>query len=142
MDLNVPDGPSATTRVRLLGIDAPEMHDDKHQPTHFAKEATEFVRRQILGRRVTVYLEEDGRTRGNYGRLLAYMELSDGTMLNEMLVAEGYVYADLRFKHSYYHKYSQLEGSARTLGKGLWAGATRDDLPSWLQRMRPDLLAD
>ncbi len=142
LDLDVVDGSSPTTRVRLLGIDAPEMHDEENRPVHFAQEATEFVRQQTLGHQVTVYLEEDGRTRGYYGRLLAYLELPDGTMLNDTLLAEGYAYADLRFKHSYYHRYSQLESSARALGKGLWANATRDDLPAWLQRMRPNLLAD
>jgi micrococcal nuclease len=142
LDLDVPDGDGRTTRVRLLGIDAPEMHDEAGRPAYFAEEAAEFVRRQALGRRVTLYLEDDGRTRGNYGRLLAYVELPEGTMLNDELIAQGYAYADLRFRHSCYHRYSQLEASARALGKGLWAGVTRDDLPSWLQRMRPDLLAD
>jgi endonuclease YncB( thermonuclease family) len=94
------------------------------------------------GKRVTVHLDETERTRGNYGRLLAYLELPDGTVLNELLLAEGYVYADLRFRHSYFHKYGQLEASARALRKGLWAEVTRDDLPDWLQRMRPNLLAD
>ncbi len=142
LDLDAVDGSSPTTRVRLLGVDAPEMHDDENRPVHFAQEARQFVRQQVLSGRVTVYLEEDGRTRGTYGRLLAYLELPGGTILNDALVSEGYAYADLRFKHSYYHRYSQLESSARALGKGLWANATRDDLPAWLQRMRPNLLAD
>lgn len=142
LDLGVADGGSPTTRVRLLGIDGPEVRDEENHPVHFAQEGTQFVRQRALNRRVTVYLEEDGRTRGYYGRLLAYLELPDGTMLNDTLVSEGYAYADLRFKHSYYHRYSQLESSARALGKGLWANATRDDLPAWLQRMRPNLLAD
>jgi micrococcal nuclease len=142
VDVNAPDGKSAATRVRLLGIDAPEMRDADRRPAHFAAEATEFARKLISGRQVTLYLDESERTRGNYGRLLAYLELADGAVLNEVLLAEGCAYADLRFKHSYYHKYGQLEASARAMGKGLWAGATREDLPGWLQRMRPDLLAD
>lgn len=142
LDIAVSDGENATTRVRLLGIDAPETHAPDDRPAHFAIEAAAFARGQLSGRRVTVHLEEDGRTRGHYGRLLAYVVLPDGTVLNEQLLAEGYAYADLRFRHGFYHKYRQLEGSARALGKGLWAEAKRDHLPTWLQRMRPDLLAD
>ncbi|MDY0356753.1 MAG: thermonuclease family protein [Sedimentisphaerales bacterium] len=142
LDIAAPDGASTTTRVRLLGIDAPETHAPDDRPAHFAMEAAAFARGQLSGRRVNLYLEEDGRTRGHYGRLLAYVALPDGTVLNEVLIAEGYAYADLRFRHGFYHKYRQLEGSARALGKGLWAEATREDLPAWLQRMRPALLAD
>lgn len=142
LDVSIPDGDSITTRVRLLGIDAPEMHGENRRPAYFAAEASESARQLASGKQVTLYLEEDGPTRGKYGRLLAYVTLPDDMVLNEVLVAEGYAYADLRFKHSYYHKYEQLEASARALRLGLWAKATRDDLPAWLQRMRPDLLAD
>lgn len=142
LDIAAPDGAHATTRVRLLGIDAPEMHASDDRPAHFAMEATACARGRLAGRRITLYLEEEGRTRGHYGRLLAYVVLPDGEVLNEHLVAEGYAYADLRFRHGFYQKYRQLESSARAMSKGLWAEATREDLPAWLGRMRPDLLAD
>jgi endonuclease YncB( thermonuclease family) len=142
LDVGTPDEGSPTTRVRLLGVDAPEMHDENHQPVYFAREATDFARKLASGTQVTLYLDRDGPTRGKYGRLLAYVTLLDDRVLNEVLVEEGYAYADLRFEHSYYHKYEQLQASARALGIGLWAKATRSDLPAWLQRMRPDLLAD
>ena len=140
VEVDAPDGRSAATRVRLLGIDAPEMNYENRRPACFAEEATAFTRELTAGKRVIVHLDETERTRGNYGRLLAYLELPGGTVLNEVLLAEGYAYADLRFQHSYFHKYGQLEASARALRKGLWAEVTRRDLPDWLQRMRPDLL--
>jgi len=62
--------------------------------------------------------------------------------LNELLVAEGYAYADLRFRHSHYNKYKQLDSAARTQKKGLWAEVTRDQLPQWLQEKKPTLLLD
>lgn len=140
VEVDAPDGRSAATRVRLLGIDAPEMNYEDHRPACFAEEATAFTRELAGGKRVTVHLDDGDRTRCNYGRLLAYLELPDGTVLNETLLAEGYAYADLRFRHSYFHRYGQLEASARALRKGLWAEVTQEGLPDWLQRMRPDLL--
>jgi micrococcal nuclease len=139
--LDVPDGTSPVTRVRLLGVDAPESGQSDAGPMHFADEATAFARRSVSGERVRVYLDQGRPTRGKYGRLLAYIELPDGAWLNERLLAEGYAYADFRFGHGYFRKYQQLESSARTFQKGLWAGVTREQLPAWLQRMRPELLA-
>lgn len=140
--LSIPDANSPTTTVRLLGVDAPEMHHDEQGRMFYAPEATEFVQQLCCGRAVTVYLDRmTERTRGNYGRLLAYVELPDGRFLNEALLLEGFAYADLRFRHSYYQRYQQLEATARSLHKGLWADVTREQLPDWLQRMEPKLLA-
>jgi len=87
-----------------------------------------------------VYLDATEHTRGKYGRLLAYVQLPDGRFLNEVLVAEGFAYADLRFRHIFYHKYPRLEASARSRKKGLWEKVTRDQLPKWLQRKKSRLL--
>jgi micrococcal nuclease len=138
--INAPDTGDPATKVRLLGIDAPEMGAGGQEPMYYAREATEFVRRAVDGKAVTVYLDEV-RTRDNYGRLLAYLELPDSRFLNDVLLLEGYVYADLRFRHSRYQRYQQFEAAARSLRKGLWAGVSREQLPGWLRRMQPDLLS-
>jgi endonuclease YncB( thermonuclease family) len=135
LHIDAADGQSATTRVRLLGIDAPEMTGSGRGPAHFAFESSEFAKRLALGKPVSLYLNESGNTRGSYGRLLAYVELPDGIFLNEALIVQGYAYADWRFGHGYYQRYRQLEGSARALGRGLWARLSREDLPAWRQRM-------
>lgn len=137
--INAPDAENATTKVRLLGIDAPEMHSADAPAMYFAQEATDYAREMAENARVTVYLQEDGPSRGKYDRLLAYVAMPDGRFLNEMLIAEGYAYADLRFRHSYDQKYRQLQAAARSVRIGLWAKVTPEQLPAWLQRMRPDL---
>ncbi len=129
-----------TTRIRLLGIDAPEAHSEQFGKMYFALEATKFTKELILGKDVTVYLDNPNPTRGKYGRLLAYVKLPDGRFLNEVLLTDGFVYADLRFSHSFFNKYKQLEAGARSFKKGLWENVTREQLPSWLQRMEPKLL--
>ncbi|UCD53172.1 MAG: thermonuclease family protein [Phycisphaerales bacterium] len=136
LHIDAPDNGTSVTKVRLLGIDAPELGRMGESPTHFAREATDDARQRAEGLEVTVYLDETGCTRGKYGRLLAYVELPDGQFLNELLVSEGYAYADPRFPHSYLHRYQQLEGSARALKKGLWAEVTPEDMPSWRQLSR------
>ncbi|MHC4519983.1 MAG: thermonuclease family protein [Planctomycetota bacterium] len=138
LDIDAPDGDAPTTRIRLLGIDAPEARDSDGSPAYFASEAAAHARQLVDGANVTVYLDEGGDTRGKYGRLLAYLEMSDGRFLNEVLLSEGYVYADLRFRHGYYQRYRQLESSARSLRKGLWNTVSQEQWPAWRQRMEGD----
>lgn len=133
LHIGAPDEGAPTTRVRLLGIDAPELAHDGGAAMYFAREATEFVVQRATGQQITVYLDETLRTRGKYGRLLAYVELPDGQFLNELLVSEGYAYADPRFAHSYLHRYRQLESGARALNKGLWAAVKPEQMPFWRQ---------
>lgn len=141
LDIDVPDGTSTTTRIRLLGIDTPEMRSAKGK-AYFAVEAQQAVRQCALREKVHVYLDQGGRTRGYYGRLLAYVRLPDGRFLNEALLAEGFAYADLRFPHSLYNKYKQLEAIARNHKRGLWADVRPEQLPEWLQDEKPGLLSD
>jgi endonuclease YncB( thermonuclease family)/uncharacterized RDD family membrane protein YckC len=123
-DVDVPDGKYEHTRIRLWGIDKPETKGDRPGVMNFGPQAAEFITKLTLGKPVTVYLDVANRTRDEYGRLLAYVQLPDGKFLNEVLVAEGFAYADLRFRHSFYNKYRQLEANARSQKKGLWQKIT------------------
>jgi micrococcal nuclease len=139
LDVDVPDGDRDSTRIRLWGVDTPETKSPKIQPMYFGREASEFTTKLTLGNKVTLYLEPQ-KTRGYYGRLLAYVQLPNKRFLNEALLTEGYAYAELRYPHSFYRKYSQLEAAARGQKKGLWQNVTREQLPEWLKKKKPTLL--
>ena len=139
LDVDIPDGNHNSTRIRLWGVDTPETKSPKIQPMYFGREASEFTKKLTLGNQVTLYLEPQ-KTRGYYGRLLAYVQLPDKRFLNEALLTEGYSYAELRYPHSFYQKYSQLEAAARGQKKGLWQNVTREQLPEWLKKKKPTLL--
>jgi endonuclease YncB( thermonuclease family) len=140
IDIDIPDGKYDHTRIRLWGVDTPETKNPKTGVMYFGPEAAEFTRELAFGKQVTIYLDEGNRTRGKYGRLLAYVQLPDRKFLNEVLLSEGFAYADTRFRHSFYHKYKQLEAVAHSQKKGLWEKVTREQLPQWLQREKPNLL--
>lgn len=140
IDIDIGDVNNNYTRIRLWGIDAPETKSQYNNVKYFGPEAAEFTIKLVLGRQVTLYLDEHS-TRGKYGRLLAYVQLQDDGFLNEILLTEGYAYADLRFRHSFYRRYEQLQASAHRKKKGLWEKVSREQLPEWLQRMKPNLLA-
>jgi micrococcal nuclease len=133
IDINIPDGEYKHTRIRLWGVDTPETKKPNTPIMYFGPEASEFTKELVLGKAVTIYLDEK-QTRDKYDRLLAYVQLGDGRYLNEVLLSEGYAYADLRFKHGFYNKYKQLEASARRGKKGLWEKVTPQQMPQWKQR--------
>ncbi|MFP4143985.1 MAG: thermonuclease family protein [Phycisphaeraceae bacterium] len=120
LDVAAPDGDDPHTRIRLWGVDTPEkaLFGDPAEP--FADEATELTRRLTLGREVTLRLEED-RLRGHYGRLLAHVELPDGTLLGRRLVAAGLAESDERWKHSHLEAFEQVEARVRKENRGIWA---------------------
>ncbi len=134
LHLGVADSSENVTKVRLIGIDAPEMGFGTGERMYYAQEATAAAVRMALDQHVTVYLDQQAGNRDRYERLLAYIRLPDGRFLNEELLSGGFVYADLRFKHGYFQKYRQLEASARALKKGLWARVTVDQMPQWRQK--------
>ncbi|MBN2455397.1 MAG: thermonuclease family protein [Sedimentisphaerales bacterium] len=140
IDIDAPDGSYQTTRIRFWGVDTPETKNPRTGTMYFGPEAAEFTKKLALGKKIIIYLDENNNTRGKYGRLLAYIQLEDRNFLNEVLLKEGFAYADLRFRHSFYNRYKQLEAAARGQKKGLWLNVTRRQLPLWLQKEKPSLL--
>lgn len=106
--------------VRYLGIDAPEIaHDDKPADC-FGNEAREKNASLVLGRVVKLQYEED-RKIDHYGRLLAYVFLQDGKMVNEALIKEGYAFVLKDAKEfSHVMRFIRAQRDAIKNKKGMW----------------------
>lgn len=112
-------------RVRLLGVDTPELESQDPLEAARARAARAEVERLVLGREVAVAVERG--LRDQFGRLLAYLYLPDGSLLNGELLDRGLasVYRQIP---SYFHGYFlDLESAARSAGVGIWAGASVSD---------------
>lgn len=122
IDLRVPDGDKSTTRVRLWGVDTPEMArgNDGESAEPWAQEATDFTKAAAQGQRVTLILQEH-RLRGGFGRLLAYVVLPDGRVLNAELIKNGLSPHDDRWGHDRAEAYADLEQEARQSRRGIWS---------------------
>ncbi|MEM1098134.1 MAG: thermonuclease family protein [Planctomycetota bacterium] len=122
--------PPATTRVRVWGIDTPEVAKPEapgHPPTPaepFAEEAAALATQLLAGQTVTLRLERT-RPRGRFGRLVAHPELPDGGLLAERLILAGLARADDRWPHRHLDRFALLEQQARRDRVGLWS-APRD----------------
>ena len=112
VDIDLPDGEYKTTRIRLLGVDTPETKSTKVGVMYFGPEASEFATNTLHGKIVTVLLDTVAEERDRYGRLLGYIKCADGQVFNEMLVKQGYAYADLRFDHYGFESYRKMMDNA------------------------------
>ena len=110
---------STKERVRYIGMDTPELHHP-HKPVQaYAREAMEFNRNLVEGKRVR--LEFDVERRDKYGRLLAYVYLPDGTFVNAELVRQGYAHTlTIPPNVKYVDLFVKLQREARESRRGLW----------------------
>jgi micrococcal nuclease len=70
-------------RMRLFCVDTPET-DPERGPEPYGEEAAHFTQRSLEDQNVA--LEVDVEREDDYGRLLSYAYLPDGSMFNETLL--------------------------------------------------------
>ncbi len=126
--------PPILQQGRLAGIDAPDMRQEP-----WGEQAKRRLEESI-GRsgQATVRVEFDTIEADKFGRRLIYL-WQDGRLLNEQLVKEGYVLANMRTSSSastnvsgtkYRDRFIRASQYARLVGQGIW----NPDLP---MRMSP-----
>ena len=133
LDIAIPDGDRPHTRIRLWGVDTPETVRPNSPVEHFGPEASAFAKKILDGQPIRIEVPTD-RTRGKYGRLLAYIYLPDGRLFNALLIETGHGYADPRFRHPKMREFKSLMKQAQKDGTGLWARPNNPDLPEYLHR--------
>ncbi|HEY9726520.1 MAG TPA: thermonuclease family protein [Chroococcales cyanobacterium] len=119
--LNSAQQPASLERVRLIGIEAPDL---KQQPWgEAAKNYLEQIISKSMGQQIVlqpVFLEPDLQEKDTSGRWLAYVWY-EGVLLNEKLVKQGYVLAAPRApNHKYDARIARAQEYARIMGYGIW----------------------
>lgn len=109
-------------KVRLIGIDTPEVVDPRKPVQCFGREASDKAKEMLHD--VYVHLEADP-TQSNhdkYDRLLRYAFLENGTFFNEYMVKEGYAHEyTYQIPYKYQKRFKTAQTYARENKKGLWA---------------------
>jgi micrococcal nuclease len=86
----------------------------------YGKPASDFNRRLVAGRRVQLVLGIERRDR--YGRLLAYVRVEGGPLVEDELLRRGYARTlAIRPNTGRARHFSELERRARSAGLGLWS---------------------
>jgi micrococcal nuclease len=124
-----------TRRIRLIGVDTSELHESdklirdatrsrctETELQGLGAEAMQFVLR-VLSPGDAVRLEYGPQRYDDYKRVLAFVWLPDGRLLNELLLCEGYAQARLHyvFRVDYRTRFQQCSQQAQAASKGLWS---------------------
>ncbi|MFA6308803.1 MAG: thermonuclease family protein [Clostridia bacterium] len=107
-------------RVRLLDVDTPESVKQGVAVQPYSKEASAYTANKCNLKTVKLVFEKD--IKDKYGRLLAYVVLPDGTLLNELLVKNGYARIEIISPNTLLKKFFQrLQDAAIAKKTGLWS---------------------
>ncbi len=119
-------------RVRLIGIDTPEMHESeklerdsarfkesKEMIMGIGRRSYEFTKKLVEGKRVSI--DFDVELRDRYKRLLGYIYLQDGTFVNAEIIKQGYA-SLMTIPPNVKHEdlFLKLYREARENRRGLW----------------------
>ncbi len=105
---------SSGEKVRMLGIDAPEMS------TYFGNDAKLYLKHLIEGKTVRIKDDIMNQDKDRYGRLLRYTYLNNQD-INLRMVCDGYAIAYTRFKFSKKSSYIHCQNTATKEKLGMWA---------------------
>jgi micrococcal nuclease len=118
-------------KVRLLGIDTPEREASERDRfflnlgvpperlRQISAEGMRFLIGAVKGKQVR--LTFDGDRRDRHGRLLAYVTLPDGRMLNRLLLENGHAVVYRRFDFRLKEEFLAAEKEAQNRKLGLWS---------------------
>lgn len=108
---------SGIGKVRLIGVDTPEVYGDDEC---YGRQASAFVERTLpLGSTVRYRLGTEERDR--YGRALAYVYLDGGRFLNLLLVRRGFAQVlTVPPNVEFAERFARAARRARAAGRGLW----------------------
>jgi micrococcal nuclease len=108
-------------RVRLIGIDTPEVKHPSKPQECFGIEASEAMKQFLKGKKVRLETDSSQGDKDKYNRFLRYVFLEDGTNINEAMIAEGYAKEytyDTTYK--YQKEFKEAEKKAQENNNGLW----------------------
>ena len=109
---------STEERVRLIGLDCPEMNYNNPDDDGWANKAKQFAIKHLLNEKVVLRRDRGVDDRDEYGRLLRYIELS-GDDFGEQILLHGLatVYGE-DFKRR--GNYRAAQHQAKVEKEGMW----------------------
>ncbi|MBQ7155579.1 MAG: thermonuclease family protein [Synergistaceae bacterium] len=120
----------AERRVRLLGVDTPETVHPNKPVQFYGKEASNFTKEALTGKRV--WLEYDASPQDRYNRHLVYIwtakpkNIDEASMRKDMfnarLLLDGYAKVMIIKPNKRYEElFKKFENEARNAKRGLWS---------------------
>ncbi|MBU4319633.1 MAG: thermonuclease family protein [Thermodesulfovibrionales bacterium] len=124
---------SRKEKVRLIGIDAPEI---KQRP--WGTKARKHLEKMLTASNRKVTLEFDVERRDKHGRPLCYIFTPDRKMLNIQMVKDGYaVLLTLPPNIKYVDELRIAQNEARQHRRGIWGSSGLKETPSEFRKKHP-----
>ena len=112
-------------RLRLIGIDTPEVVDPRKPVQCFGREASAKAHELLDGKIVFLEADQSQDERDTYDRLLRYIWLPDGRLFNLEIVKQGYAHEyTYSAPYKYQSQFKQAEQEASDADRGLWSPST------------------
>jgi len=112
-------------RLRLIGIDTPETVRPDHPVECFGREASAFARELLNGQDVLLEDDPGQDNRDRFGRLLRYVWLPDGRLVNYEMIVQGYAFEyTYNRPYTYQAPFRAAQQAAREAQTGLWSPST------------------
>ena len=112
-------------RVRLIGIDTPEMNESNHVLRNLAYQAKDYLSSLILNQYIYLQLDhfnEKSMHLDKFGRLLAYVYLfSDNLFVNAQMMRMGFSQEYEKYSFEQLHYFRKLAAQAKAEKLGIWA---------------------
>ncbi len=126
--------PLKIERVRLIGIDAPELGQDP-----WGRKAKRHLKKLISESGWAVNVEFDVEQRDKYGRLLGYLwSKKNGTLINERMIENGYaVLFTFPPNVRYAERIVEYQKRAQSKGLGIWGMKGLTQNPSLWRKDHP-----
>lgn len=105
-------------KVRLIGINTPEIGDARPDVEFKAQLSKRFTFFHLYRKKIKLSYESD--LFDSYGRILAYIWTDEQELFNKFIITEGFASAYLNFRFSYREEFKQDDKEAKRLEKGYW----------------------
>lgn len=110
--------------VRMIGVDTPETHRPNSPVQCYGPAASAYTKNLIGTQKVRLEADPQNTNRDRYDRLLRYVYLPDGRLVQYELIRNGYGFAYTQFPFAKKSELVQAEQLARQEYKGLWSTCT------------------
>jgi len=118
-------------KVRLLGINTPELARDGQPNQPFAAQSRERLRQLVKNSHHQLLIKMDREKRDRYGRLLAHLYTPDGNSLSAQLLHDGFAtLLAIPPNLDGLDCYAQVEKQAQKSQKGIWQLAQHQPVAS------------
>jgi micrococcal nuclease len=116
----------APTRIRIIGMDTPEIVDPRKPLQCYAREASSEGHRLLESQYVRLEYDSVSGTKDKYSRTLAYVFMLSGTSYEAYMIANGFAheYTYNNQKYKYQSDFKALQTRAQSAKKGFWADDT------------------